>query len=121
ESEAEARALYDAALSLGEQAELEGKLRRLLELAVPLVGADQGDIGLLDTSGEWLEYVASYGPRAGHLGSIAPLRRGQGIDGYVATSGLPVISEELADDPRAEHRDVMTSLGFHAYLCVPLR
>src|SRR5439155_6684087 len=88
---------------------------------VPLVGADQGDIGLLDAGGQWLEYVASYGPRAGHVGSIPPLRRGRGIDGYVVERGEAVVCADLAEDPRTEHRDVMAEHGFRAYLCVPLR
>jgi Nif-specific regulatory protein len=115
------------------------RLARLLELNQPLVGAVGPDellraildavtellacegcsIALVDEVAAELAFTRTVGP-AGVAGFRLPI--GQGIAGWVAASGDPVISNDVASDARFfAGVDAATGFTTRSILCVPLR
>ena len=64
ESEREARALYQAALAIGGELDLAARLERVLDAALELLGVEQADVALLNSTGTRIEVVAARGEHA---------------------------------------------------------
>jgi len=94
-------------------------LRRILEASMQLFEAEGCSVALLEESGEKLAFTSM-------MGDIEPqqvrLDLGQGIAGWVAQHGEPVISNDVSQDPRF-YGDVDQRTGFRtrSILCAPLR
>ncbi|OFW55454.1 MAG: hypothetical protein A2W01_05510 [Candidatus Solincola sediminis] len=76
--------------------DLDLRLNRVVEQAIELLGADRGSIMLLDEKSGVLSVRASRGLRESVEFSV---RLGEGISGWVAKQGSPlVLSDAVADD-----------------------
>ncbi len=97
---------------------LEQILRLLVEMAARVFDAPLCTLMLLD--GEVLVLAAAHPedsrPRARHT-----LRVGEGIPGEAAASGQPVMSADLATDPRFHPHELTQRADVRSMLSVPLR
>ncbi|MDP2166748.1 MAG: sensor domain-containing diguanylate cyclase [Thermodesulfovibrionales bacterium] len=111
----EMTALINSTMDIGEIS------RRTTEAATGLTGAETGSLLLIDPrTGELFFYVA-LGEKGRALKEIR-LKKGQGIAGWVAEHGTPLIVDDAASDPRFfRYADERTSFTTKNILCVPVR
>jgi signal transduction histidine kinase len=105
-----------ASRAVNQPTSLDSTLETILEQALTLVGADEGSVMLLDRDGRTLTIAASRGIDPAIARSTAvPL--GEGISGYVASSGQPLLLDSTVIVGRyAEER----RRGLRSAVCVPL-
>jgi signal transduction histidine kinase len=105
-------------LSLGPP--LEEVLSRITEEAARLLGMEAAGLRLV--VGDELVRVAVYG-LAATVGTEISLRIGEGLSGLVAAENRPIVSSNMARDPRlgATHRAEARRGGLRGWLGVPLR
>ena len=85
------------------------------------VGADGSSLLLIDRKEDNLNFYIALGEKADRLKNIT-LARGEGIAGYVAETGMPLIVSDTAHDSRFSQRaDQMTGFKTRAIACVPLK
>jgi transcriptional regulator with GAF, ATPase, and Fis domain len=105
------------AVEAGEQVDLEEFLRAVIDEIARRLQADRGTLYLLDHArGELVSRVA-------HLPELAEirLRVGEGIAGWVAAHGEPVVIPGATGDPRfAGHIDRATGYRTRTLLAVPV-
>ncbi|HET6419394.1 MAG TPA: sensor domain-containing diguanylate cyclase [Geobacteraceae bacterium] len=73
--------------------------KNLLEAAADLVGAARGSLMLVDKSGQRLQIGFSKGMNE-RLAQTVKVNMGEGIAGKVASSGLPLLIDDIEKDPR---------------------
>src|SRR5581483_11384425 len=114
DSEREARALYQAALAVGGEQELQAQLERLLEAARELVGAQRAAVALVDPERDEVQTVAARGlsPRASHL----RLPRQGSLLGLVVDSAQPVRTGDAPNDPRTWMPEQLREEGVASWL-----
>ncbi|QOR72386.1 GAF domain-containing protein [Ruania alkalisoli] len=119
DSEARLRALIRGTDAVVSHLELPEVLRRLTEVAVELVDARYGALGVLAPDG-WLEEFVHVGMDPGTVERIGRLPEGRGVLGALITNPEPIRLQHIADDPR--------SVGFpdghppmSSFLGVPIR
>ncbi|WP_159622526.1 GAF domain-containing sensor histidine kinase [Ruania rhizosphaerae] len=119
DSEARLRALIRGTDAVVSHLELPEVLRRLTEVAVELVDARYGALGVLAPDG-WLEEFVHVGMDPGTVERIGRLPEGRGVLGALITHPEPIRLQHIADDPR--------SVGFPdghppmaSFLGVPIR
>ncbi len=96
-------------------------LRIILDAAENVMDAEAASLLLLDKTTRRLKFVAATGPAAESIRdkTIAP---GQGIAGWVARTGVYLISNDPYNDPRFDPSfDRVTGFKTCSYLCMPLR
>jgi Nif-specific regulatory protein len=105
------------AVEAGEQVDLEDLLRGVIDEVVRRLRADRGTLYLLDHArGELVSRVA-------HLPELAEirLRVGEGIAGWVAAHGEPVVIPGATHDPRFAGRiDLATGYRTRTLIAVPV-
>jgi len=113
------RALVEAGIALSSELSLEAVLHKLVETAATLTGARYAALGVLDPSGQRLEWFLTRGVDAETYRAIGELPTGRGILGVLIRDAQPLRLHDLADDPR--------SVGFppghppmHSFLGVPV-
>lgn len=82
--------------------DVNARLDRILELAMELLGAERGSIMLLDEGGDELVVRASRGLEVSREFRM-PL--GEGISGWVAANGEPLILQDVVSDSRFRGSD----------------
>lgn len=92
--------LYDSAATIVSISNLEEVSQRILDEAARSLGVDHASLMLLDESAEVLRVTSARGMRADTVGKVE-VRVGEGISGYVAREGKPVLIEDLATHPLA--------------------
>lgn len=99
--------------------EPEELLRKTIDATIRLFSIEGCSIGLLDETSDELAFVATAGPAEAEEFRI---KKGQGIAGWVAETGQPVIANDVSQDPRW-FGGVDKKTGFHtkSALCVPLK
>lgn len=114
------RKLLDAVIAVGSELELPVVLRRIVEVAVDLVDAHYGALGVLDETGTSLAQFITVGLSAEHEAHIGALPEGRGILGVLIVDPKPLRLEDLHQHPDSygfpEHHPVMRS-----FLGVPIR
>jgi len=114
----ELQALYDTALSLTSQRELNLLLPEILQRAVKLLQAESGSIYLVDRERRELRLTACHGLVAKYTG--VTLKPGEGMAGQVFLSGKPLIVNDYRTwEGRAEVYEA--DQPFTAALEVPLK
>lgn len=112
-------ALFEAGLALAGELELDAVLRRIVELACEVIGAQYGALGVLDEAGRGLSNFVYQGIGEAEAERIGSLPVGRGLLGAVIDEARPIRLEDLRDDPRSsgfpEHHPPM-----HAFLGVPV-
>jgi signal transduction histidine kinase len=95
----EMRRLLDAVVDVGAGLDLPSILRRVVEAATDLVGAEYGALGVLDPTGTHLSDFITVGvPEAQHE-RIGELPHGHGILGLIIDGDRPVRLDDLRTHP----------------------
>lgn len=98
-------------------------LTRIMEEVTARLDSEAAALLLLDMAGgdEELEFVAVAGPRSANLKGIR-LKVGQGVVGWVAQHGQPLLVPDVSRDERFyKDLDKRTATVTRSVLCVPMR
>ncbi len=114
----ELRTLAEVSETLTSPLYLEQILRLLVEMAARVFSAPLCTLMLLD--GEELVLAAAH-PDNAHARPRHALKVGQGIPGLAAQRGQPVMSADLASDPRFRTHELTDKANVRSLLSVPLR
>jgi signal transduction histidine kinase len=99
-SQGRLKSLLEANQAVAEYLDLGTVLRRIVETAVELVGAQYGALGVLAPDGR-LEQLVQVGMSAEEVAAIGHLPRGLGLVGALSDDRRPIRLRHLADDPRS--------------------
>lgn len=114
------RQLLSLAKQINSSLELKAVLLSILHAAEEVTGAEESSI-MLKKEGEELQFEVATGRGAGVLKNIS-LRLGEGIAGYVAMTGKPLIVNDIAREERHKREvDEMTGIKTRNLIAVPLR
>ncbi len=95
--------------------------RRAIEAATRLLDAEAGSLLLIDQKTGDLFFEVAIGTKSAKLKEIR-LKMGQGISGWVAEHGEPVIIHDVTSDPRFfKGADKKTKFASKNMVCVPVR
>ncbi|HEY64421.1 MAG TPA: GAF domain-containing sensor histidine kinase [Caldilineae bacterium] len=113
--------LYDIGQKITSSLDLSEVLRETTELAASVLDADASTLMLVDEQTQELVFEIPVGKAGGVLRQQRiPIT--QGIAGWVATHGAPVICNDTTADPRFSSQvDAMTGYTTKSVLCVPLQ
>ncbi len=114
----ELRTLAEVSETLTSPLYLEQILRLLVEMAARVFDAPLCTLMLLD--GAELVLAAVH-PDGGHSRPRLALKVGEGIPGLAAQTGQPVMSADLASDPRFHPHELTERANVRSLLSVPLR
>ncbi len=114
------RSLLDAVVAVGSDLDLQTVLHRIAEVAVSLVDASFGALGVISEDGRGLAQFLVVGVEDEMLSVIGQLPSGHGVLGQLIRDPRPLRLDNLADHPQ--------SFGFppghppmHTFLGVPIR
>jgi len=112
---------YQVAQSMASTFELDKVLDDTMQLATAVLNASASALMMVDERTRELVFEFAYG----EMGKILRLQRtplGQGIAGWVATHGEPVLANNVSDDARFSP-DVDARTGFltRSVLCAPIQ
>src|SRR4249919_2506575 len=115
-TEGRLRALFRAGLSVTSELSLDAVLRRLVEAAAELTGAQYAALGVIDANGTELEEFITQGIDDDLRAEIGPLPRGRGILGVLIRDAKPLRLHDLTEDARSAgvppgHPPMRTFLG----------
>jgi signal transduction histidine kinase len=107
--------LVEAVLAVGSDLDLEAVLRRIVEVAMALVDAEYGALGVVDGRGGLSEFVA-IGIDDDTRGRIGPLPQGKGLLGQLIEDPEPLRLDTIADHAASvgfppNHPPMRTFLG----------
>ena len=110
------RAIVDAGVALASELSLDAVLKKIVETAAELTGAQYAALGVIDPTGQALERFIVTGIDAETQAAIGELPRGRGILGALIDDAKPLRLDDLADDPRSvgfppNHPPMRTFLG----------
>jgi len=95
--------------------------KRAIEAATALMGAETGSLLLLDEEAGELYFDVALGEKGEGVRQIR-LKVGQGIAGYVAQTGEPVVINDVQNDSRfAREADKKTGFVTRNMVCVPVK
>jgi nitrate/nitrite-specific signal transduction histidine kinase len=95
----EMRRLLDAVVDVGAGLDLPSILRRVVEAATDLAGAEYGALGVLDPTGTRLDDFITVGVTDDVRGRIGDLPHGHGILGLIIDGDQPVRLDDLRRHP----------------------
>lgn len=116
---AQMSALYAVGRTISAMHELEGLLRAIVESAAVITGAKRCSLMLLDEGEAVLRIRAAKGIPE-WIQNTAVARLGEGVSGYVAEMGEPLLIEDIRRDPRFDPRIESRYYGNHSLLSIPL-
>lgn len=95
--------------------------KRAMEAATELMNAEVGSLLLVDEKNNELYFEVALGEKGAQVKEIR-LKIGEGIAGWVAQQGEPLIVEDVQKDPRfAKKADKKSSFVTRNMICVPVR
>lgn len=95
--------------------------RRAMEAATELMKAETGSLLLVDEEKNELYFEVALGEKGAQVKEIR-LKVGEGIAGWVAEHGEPLIVDDVQSDPRfAKKADKKSSFVTRNMICVPVR
>ena len=100
--------------------DLDAILKIALDNVLEIINGDIGGILLLDEGMQDLRYRVQRGLSAKYAEEVR-MRKGEGIGGRVAQSGEPMLSENISQDPRAAHPDLISAEGLKGFISIPLK
>lgn len=112
-------ALHAIANVVSQSLDLDTVLQAALDKTLELLKVDTGGILLWDDESRRLRYRVHHGLSARYVRSVN-CRLGEGISGLAASTGKPVLVEDISADPRAAHRDLIAAEGLKGFASVPL-
>lgn len=112
--------LFDVEQAMTRSVTMDDLLVKVLARTMSVVGAEAGSIVLGTQDSEELYFNTAIGGSGSKLKRVR-LRRGEGIAGWVAERGEPVLITDVRNDPRFHH-DLADRLGYtpRSILCVAL-
>ena len=115
----EMSALYNVASVASASLDLDTILERSLDCVLATMKSDKGAVHLLDEAEKTLHLAAQRGIPPDFIAQIDPVTPGSGLVGWVFDHGKPLMTPNIAIDPRAPQA-VLTN-GLHTYVGVPMR
>ena len=95
--------------------------KRAMEAATELMDAEVGSLLLVDEKNNELYFEVALGEKGAQVKELR-LKIGEGIAGWVAQQGEPLIVEDVQKDPRfAKKADKKSSFVTRNMICVPVR
>jgi diguanylate cyclase (GGDEF)-like protein len=120
EKDLELQTLDEVGRTIISSLELQTVLNIIMEKTRELVHAESWSL-LLGEEGEGgLSLSVAVGEGAGRSGAAAVLKPGEGIAGWVAREGKPVVVHDAAADPRWSDTELAYGTRARSILCVPL-
>ena len=115
------RLFHDVARALTSNLELEPLLRAILGLMEDFFGPEQWSLLMMDEEKQELYYALSAGLDKERIKKLR-IRNGEGIAGYVAKTGTPLVIPDVDNDPEwkrfsREHPE----LHLRSIACLPIR
>ena len=106
----------DAGIALSSELSIDAVLKKIVEAATELTGAQYGALGVIDRTGQALERFVVTGIDADTQAMIGELPHGRGILGILIRDAKPLRLHDLSDDPRSvgfppHHPPMKTFLG----------
>jgi signal transduction histidine kinase len=121
EVDSEVRILAHIADCMGTSMAFEEVLTTAMRFASAMMGADGSSILLTDRERGELNFFIALGEKAKQLKNIT-LAKGEGIAGFVAETGLPMVVSDVRREARWSKRvDRTTGFKTRAIACVPLK
>lgn len=120
QSQGRLRSLLRATQAVVEEIDLSVVLRRIVEAAVELVGAEYGALGVIAPDGHGLEAFIHVGMDDGAVDRIGHLPEGHGLLGAVIAHPGPIRLEHIGSDPRSSGFPVGHP-KMEGFLGVPIR
>jgi signal transduction histidine kinase len=106
---------------MGSSVPFEEVIGAALRAVSDIVSADGSSLLLINRKAGDLSFYVALGEKAERLKSIT-LARGEGIAGFVAETGIPLVISDVVRDPRFSQRaDQATGFKTRSIACVPLR
>jgi len=110
------RTLIETGLAINSELSLDGVLKRIVEAAAQVTGAQYAALGVIDATGTSLERFITHGIDDETRAIIGDLPTGRGVLGVLITDAHTLRLQELADDPRSVgfppgHPPMKTFLG----------
>lgn len=100
--------------------DLDATLRIALDNVLEIINGDIGGILLLDEETEKLRYCVQRGLSTKYTEEIR-MSIGEGVGGKVAQTGEPMLLEDISQDPRAAHPDLISAEGLKGFISIPLK
>lgn len=96
--------------------------RLIMEIAKKVIKAEAATLMLLDEKTGYLSWDIALGKKGKEIKKVRKLKLGEGIAGWVAKNGKPLIIQDCQHDPRWL-KDIDKTTGFmtRSILCVPLK
>jgi signal transduction histidine kinase len=121
EADSEIRLLAHIADFMGTSMPLEEVITAAMRFTSAMMGADGSSILLLDREQDKLNFFIALGEKASQLKNMT-LAKGEGIAGFVASTGLPIVVSDVLRETRFSKRvDQTTGFKTRAIACVPLK
>jgi diguanylate cyclase (GGDEF)-like protein len=112
---------HDVAKALTSSLNLDSILQTIMEKVAEYFRPDNWSLLMVDDSAEELYFAIAVGDAADALRSVR-LKVGEGIAGWVAKNGEPLIVPDVYTDERfAKRIDEMTRWRTRSIICIPLR
>jgi diguanylate cyclase (GGDEF)-like protein len=112
---------HDVAKALTSSLNLDSVLQTILEKMAAYFQPDTWSLLMVDEASDELYFAIAVGDAADTLRKLR-LKMGEGIAGWVAKHGEPLLVPDVATDPRfAKRIDEMTQWKTRSIICVPLR
>ena len=121
EADSEVRILAHIGDLMGTSMPLEEVMTTAMRFTSAIMGADGSSILLADREHGNLSFFIALGEKADQLKNIT-LAKGEGIAGFVAETGLPMVVSDVRRERRFSKRvDQMTGFKTRSIACVPLK
>ncbi len=117
----ETTALHEISRSIESISSLDSLLQHIVEKSMHLMHAESGSLMLFTEDGTELEFKVALGPKSK---DVKPFRVkvGQGISGWVAKYGKPILIKDAYKDERFDPSfDKRSGYRTRSFLCVPLK
>jgi sigma-B regulation protein RsbU (phosphoserine phosphatase) len=115
------RGLVKVSAMINSIPDLDGLLASILEIAREVLGAEANTVFLTTPNGD-LELAIARGMDGQTVRKSIVVPRGQGIAGWVAEHGAPLLVPDAYADPRFyQEADRQTGFKTRSIICVPLR
>lgn len=97
-------------------------LKGITKMSKEVLNSEAGSLMLLDGTTQTLKFTVALGEKGNKLEKSFSLKVGEGIAGWVAKTGNPIVVPDVRKDPRFTHKvDRFTGFTTRSILAVPLK
>ena len=117
----ETTALHEISRSIESISSLDSLLHHIVVKSMNLMHAESGSLMLYTEKGDELEFKVAIGPKSDNVKPFR-VKPGQGISGWVAKYGKPILIKDAYKDERFDPSfDKRSGYRTRSFLCVPLK